>query len=880
MAITKEDLIRKLNEHCFRTIWNEIRAECRVNIELKVVNQRFVKSSVQSGFRVIYLPTSEDLYLVLSAPIALFSNGLNLPSEEWVNGEDVVHRYKTLTYLYQRPGKVIPRRYTYFKILENGRVLIAINKNAVVKIFGYGPYDPTYVTVYRDSDQVNDIHVRSWFINPLNPTASSVGIMDHINQCKALNFAGTQVLINGAEVDHSRPIIWNGGDYVEVVFDENVVGSYTITVSDATTGYFSSKDQKYREILHCPKSLNPDNKLITHNTCTLTVRNPHTGEGRYLHRTDDTSVGQITHNDLSVDSDVIKAHREYLGSEELDVVVRVRTHGKDNVLFMELSYIFYLYTLDDAMIIRHLKGELDSSLSFWKASELEKSVYVKMMFDTPNTLDHSLLDMYVEGLGYYTVASLLSGHISHHVITHPDMRYVVAEKPFALTGVPVVPMVYVRGRKIRSERITYHQIASNKVGISISPDVYLPKGSVVTVSLVERGSARPYRFTPSVTTPTITVPYSDVTVYEIVPLEEPVQGLLMQSNVAYRELTPSPGTLAVYPRDDGSIEVVFGISLYGRTILIQNGNFSLHDTIPVDDHILNRKGAIVIPLETTTAGDVADALPLHGHTALEIYANGRALVPGLDFTAIPKSTYTGHPAFTEIVITNMSYFSSEPGNVVDVVAHTGHIVSEEPGYMFNNLVSYDDNLNLWYDGISRGFANGLLLHKPEDMGTYLQPTETIGNGSPYYLVTTLPSSISKALAGYTPGQDNARLRAINRYFNRVTEVDTSFIIIEKSHKLYSPWLAEIIKDILTNRITVSNDPSNEMFLKQFSSYDYLKERDPAITKTAGVVDFRYVDVNPTYISWTVDTALMHTIIHRLVKLTLNDPLSLGDVYDG
>ena len=95
---------------------------------------------------------------------------------------------------------------------------------------------------------------------------------------------------------------------------------------------------------------------------------------------DERKIHQITHNDFSIDEDLLLSLRDENGWDDIVVRVYVRTHGKQSVFIRDGHYIDYLYNLDDDEIIQMLLGEHPwqterNKLLFWKADLLEDSKY-------------------------------------------------------------------------------------------------------------------------------------------------------------------------------------------------------------------------------------------------------------------------------------------------------------------------------------------------------------------------------------------------------------------------------------------------------------------------------------------------------------------------
>jgi hypothetical protein len=201
------------------------------------------------------------------------------------------------------------------------------------------------------------------------------------------------------------------------------------------------------------------------------------------------------------------------------------------------------------------------------------------------------------------------------------------------------------------------------------------------------------------------------------------------------------------------------------------------------------------------------------------------------------------------------------------------------GYVIDNKLSFDKASNPWYPGLSRVIADGRLLGPVVAHGTYLTPVSgTIATGRPYAVHTTLPGAAADALADYSTAPDATRLAAIDRYFGRTTVVDTSLVVITGSnYRLYSPYLAAIVWDVLNGQFQIADDPSDQRFLAQFTAYDYLKQRDAALV-AGSLVKPRFVDVQPLYTTATTGSATTRRLLLRLAALVLpRDPDTLGDV---
>jgi hypothetical protein len=866
-------MIDALNRYCFHNIWNATLQEYRVNVKPnQILAGRYLKGSVSVGSERFPLPTPTDQYIAYYAPQQSFFGGLRLQKGVWIRSDTFLTHYKTLLYSYDTEGRVLPRNsvYLYLSPISN-RVIIALLKNPLLKVFG-PHFDAFYMTVYRDSDQPNPITLQTWYVDPTNASGSVNGLVTFLSQSKTKNFEGTQILINGREFSQSNPLSYQPGDYIEILCDENVIGAYDVNVSNNTTGFYSDIDSKYKEILHCPKTINPNNQLITHNTCMLSILTSE-GIGRYVHRIDDVGVGQITHNDLSITTDVVDAYRTYLNDQDLKIHVRVRTHTKDNVLINDLFYVSFLYICSDEDILKHLRGELDNTLSFWKASSLENSFYTRMMFDTPNSTDKSVLDEYIAGLGYYTVAAILSNHVTTFKTGNMQRQFRVY-KPVALIGKSCYPMVYLRGYKLQDDQFTYGDQYSHSVRITLSDDVYLGSENDLVIALIENGSGRPYVFTPDVSHTTITVPFRDVRIFEELTTSESVKGYRVESFHRYIENIETPGSLSVTDNGDGTTTLLFGLSNYNKTFIIQNRNFSVNISTSLDDMIFTEKGSLTLPLQITCMNDTDKVVPLLGYNTVDAYMNSLKLVDNLDISVNTLKDSEDRLAGYEISLNTLDYLKEAPGNILQTIVHTGTQLSNEAGFVYNGTISFDNNINLWYPNISRAYVKGLLVSKLEDFGTYLVPNMTTHTGDAYKIEVHLLGTVAELLDGYSSTPDINRINTIRAYFNRILEVDKSVVVVDRSHLIFSNYVAQITRDLAQGVLEVANDPDDVRFLVQFNTYRHLRDIDTAL-KDMDIIDLTYTGIYGTYTNFSVSPEI-RKIILRFEKLVLpSDPNSLG-----
>ena len=874
-------IVDALNEYAFLHIWNEIRAEYRVNIRLQAVSDRFTTGYIMGG-GAIPLPTPKDQYAVFKTATTFFDGGLAIPNDQWIDSVTAINKYGIMLHTYPDHGRMVPKGGVFVrKSSSKNRVYIAIVKEALLKVSTLGTYKEIYLTLYRDSDQANPITCQTFHLPVGSSMAMAARVEAAIRDSQQQSPHGTMVFINGYEIDPTKGIPYVFGDYVDVITDRNVVGSFTVNLTQIDTGFYSKLDTCYKEVIHCPKDLNPTNKLVTHNTVTMFVRDNRQNLGTYLHRCDDVSVGQITHNDLSVATHVINAHRDYLHTQDVSIHVKVRTHSKDNVLMRDSHYIDYLYLCDDDVILQHLRGKVDANLSFWSAAELEQSIYVSMMFDTPNIITADVLDQYINGLGYHTVTSILCQHMQSQTLAADRIGNLMYTKPIIYRGMKTEVEAFINGHKVNHTQVLLKDFGGDRISVSFDDSVYTTTGQTVTVNMLEAGDARPRLFTPKPGSTYITVPFKGARVFERLSLGTDVtKGWTGHSGYAYKELFPKAGTLMIYPSADGTTQVVCGQSLYNKTLVVVNARYYHAANYDLSSAYTD-KAPLIVNLQITAEDDDNTLVPLLGYTSLDLYLNGMYLIRGIDYTDVPVTDRDGNPSIVEVYVTNKEYLSETQANRLEVVAQTSVAMCDESGYVIHDKVSYDTDINTWYSGVSQLYVGGRLIIDAEDKGTYMQLHGEATNGTPFYLTTTIPEGMGTVLQGYSPETDLDRIRKINAYFREEDQIDPGLVIIPNSHKVYSPYLMGIIYDINRGVYSPVAEPDNSAFLAQFFPYLYLKQRDPCMAPQVSGIDIRYVDRHPAYTEVDVPDPTTYKLVKRLTKLVLSeDKYTAGDLTDG
>lgn len=881
MTIAEDAVVQALNGYTFQNIWNEPLLEYASNVKLIPVSTTFLINWIIAP-RYIPLPDTGLQYAVYSVNYTLVGNSLVIPQNTWVATDTIANTYQTLFHVYTADGLMLPKGFVLlYNNSYNNTLYVAIQKTPFMSIAGISNWSNLYLSVYRYLQNGTPLNVQSIYIpNPDTGLVVTGQVQTAITTALTLTNNGTTVYSNGYDIPTSTTPSFTAGSYVDIITDTTVAGIYSVNLTTTDTGYYSSFYSLYKQVLHCPKSLNPNNEIMTVELLSLTARRNLDNIGLYITKSAENSVTQITHNDVGINTEVVSALQAALGTQDISIEVKFRTHQK--TLIREINYIDYLYINDDADILNFLIGSSDASLPFWTAASLEQATYVAYLSATPSLMSTQTLATYVQGLGYYTVLSILCQHLNNYPITSLPMSNLSIPKPLVLSGLPAYPVVYLNGIKVSDAQVGYSNTIRGNLLIGFASTVSYTTGQTISVDIIESGSSTPYLFSPISTSTTITVPFSTVQVYQLNTLTTDTSGYNVTSSVSCTLMSTASGeSVQTYVSGTGT-EVVFGPATYGNTYFIQNGTFSR--TFPFD---ITTQVAAQTPIHvelTTLCTDGATTVPFVGYNSLDVYLNGNRLIPGIDFSAIPILDSNGNASIIQILICNMQFISIGNTNTIEVIARTGIVLENEIGYLANNLANIGNSVDFWYAGASAAFVGGLLQINPTDQGDAISPNPALPNAYPFYIVTEIPNIIDEVLTGYTSSTDDSRISLINTYFNnQAPENNISTLLIPESWKLYSPYLSAIYNEALTNTSfeLFTNDPDDTLFLEQFSAWDYLKLNDPTVNPAISKIDLRYCDINPSYGTVSVPDTNTYTILQRLETLMLAaDPDTEGDVVSG
>lgn len=405
-----------LGEYCSRYIWNEPQREYRHNIKLALQMKRPQINVWSSDKETIVLPYSNTQYYVYSVPLNHFA-GLDVRNESgaWKPVTALLANRIQLK-IHDFTGKRLVSSYVFYKSSTTDKRVIhfAVDTKMLNKV-AIGQQEKLFIGVYFDSDEVNKVSIASYEVTPSN--VSNVISTSNLATFKFVNGAYIKGNIGYGSILSGYPL--QDGDYVEFIQDPNVLGSFSVDLSkDEDSRIYVSSNGALKNIIHIPKALNPNNYLISHDTCDFFIypRSLKSGYkvGRYFHRaqgSEDRSFIQLTHNDFGVPTSLIDQFSEYIGADEVVIDCFIRMHSRNKTLQRDKHYLDFLYQLNDNKILDFLEGSAEVNIPFWNAKELEISNYIALLKDTSEQPLRHDLKYYTEALGYINTASKLARRI-------------------------------------------------------------------------------------------------------------------------------------------------------------------------------------------------------------------------------------------------------------------------------------------------------------------------------------------------------------------------------------------------------------------------------------------------------------------------------------
>lgn len=863
---TRDELCCEIiNQYLFDKVWNEPVSEYRINVHPSLITKYSKVGTFHVADANVYLPSTNEPYFVWYMKSTDINLGLKLDTAVWYDTATVCNEFRTLVHTYTSTGGMLPKCSVFLRFNKSrSNVYIAIKKEALYKIGKTIPLDSLYLTFYYDSDVENSVSVYSTKINNITERYVKQPIIDKLLRTARNNDCITEFK-NGIDItDPFNSPLLEVGNYYDFIVDNNVEFAFDINLTDQNESpvFLSDMDNVWKQLIHIPKFKNPNNEVITHNTCDFYIRRQDNNTGRYLHRaTNGRTVTQVTHNDMAIPLFIVDAYRDYLQTQNVYIRCVVRKHDKDNRLIRDASYIDLLYNEihSDADIIKFLSNENTTNITWWKASELEKSAYVKMMFDTPNGVNINNVTTYVDALGYYSVVNLLCKRIVDTTISDGFTGLMRFNLPVIYSGNKVIPVVYNDGRMLGFENYTYScNTDENYCEIKVNDNIYLPKGTKISVEFFVDDNSLIYSCVPGENgVYTFDIPYSDFSVYQKITSDTSIKGVSTSSKDTYRLIYPSTNVFVTNKTDTGS-KLTFNSAVTDTEFIIQNNKCCYFKTYNLKDWTDDGKN-IAIPLENDIFGTDRNG-PILNATNISVFLNHNYLVNGIDYfiNTVTDGQYT---SFSELVVQTMDNFNEGEDDILTILINVAHVEEISNGFSINDKLSDETPANLLFNNISSVHVNGRLERDVEYHGVYTSiPSDKYPEGSIFEIQTSVPAIVLDFVKTYAKNTDLTRLEILNEYFHKEVNIAPDILELEGKHRIYSVFMNAFITAVNAGDVAVVIEPSVSKAKDIIKPFLYLRDMDLAFKN----INKNFIDLYPQYINYGVD-ANVKKFIDRYIK---------------
>ena len=856
---TNTVMTKYLNKYCLDHVWNMPDTEYRQNFIARVISSIPQMGSVHLGPISIYLPTN-DAYYVYEVPKCCMGN-LNIQLPDWEVLDDWLDTNPFDFRVTGTNGEWLWRHGIY--VIDypcRSSFVMAIESSMARTILGeHYDFKKIYVSVYVDSDGEPLTNLSTECMRPTN--------LDSRNKAWDTCKLADVIFINGRESQPSSVEDIQVGDYVEFIDDPDIVSDFTVnlTVVGESRIYRSAVHPWFNYIMHIPKEDNPDNYLITHNTCDVFIRPLNITNARlrglFLHRFNTTeAIVQITHNDFGISEKLLNAYMSALGTTEIEIRVIARRHKKNLKLIREANYISMLYQLPDNEILDFLSGNGDTSLPFWTAQHLEQSRYVDMMFENPLHSGNNSLTSYIKALGYYNTMALLCKRVTRTTIGPNTTHVFTVDLPVSMLAIQHIDVfLYINGKKIDDTLYTTNK-SGQYVVISVDASIDLPVGTEIVTELFEYSKFYAEYISPVAGADSITVTgeYLVYRVREAVD-DTPVSNYFADQYLVdqtYEQIEAETLTTTIYtesPNEDGTTTITFSADQYGRTFLVCSKRLMTRvytSTFTLAGLYGRSITTGMLRVKAYQYSDGAEIeIPLIHDVHPIVYLNGRELVPDIDYAhAVNKSTL-GYIASQAVHVSNSQYLNSTEINQLDVYVTTDACYSEEDGFVTNRYIDTLNVLLFWYQELALITCDGLAVRDLQYDNGLLKLPENVRNGAIWYERSMVSEPVNNMMQQYGDDLDTERCMAILEYFRGKQPIDNTFVKIPHSHHIYSILVNEIMIDVLTGSFTLNYDADLARMRDQVNYYLSAKTQDPTLYGVVGnliVSGAGTTKVNQTY----------------------------------
>lgn len=813
--------------HAVRNAWCNPRQDLQVILQPPRISfPSGARGTVDHSWSTIPLPTPQDLYHVYQIgqvnPALL---GLTPGQMVWRKLSDVMNNESLYADVYTSLGLHLLRSECWLVYTEERNLLLAV-KDSTIAALNKEPlflrlYSNAYFDSVRSRGEAQAIHTNSVIVT----SASQALTFQNEYRLWQAKHGLTLMYVNGVCVDNFLPTQVKVGDVLEYVYDSSVKQVVELPIKDLP--YFNSLlDSKAKYLLHYPQA-QAKGEMIDYrdDVDVYLVRkftrgtNTQAFEGVYYHKNANDAFRQLTHRDYALTVPYVQAYvtgrPNWTSVDQLTVRLHIRDAGYARPLIHEHSRIKELYKLPSAEIQRAMHGT-DSTVDVWKAVNLERSDYVRVM----DSLYSQLTREMVQSAYGYNAVSLLAGESPLKVENVHGRRQVTLPKglqtnatmyEYDAQGVLLGYYVHKSG----PEYVPYNSacaLVEGIVGVGNYTTSTLFGNAEVTI--LPHVNYRFYRTIRRAGKP-------DHTQWEDVTGDDQIYSIVDGKVVWFHD---TARWFTAVRSDERFLA-------YTRTLTSDNGLLDFSIDGDSEFPAGAEHGIFHIPIGK-----------------IDLWLNGRALIENLDYVI----------RWPRIVLCNKRYLV--PGNSQQVtVRGTGFCNKDlsrdapaENGFVKHGMLSRNGRYDIRDDKVQRIVIDGRTYHRSvlkfaeEHRGIQVsnQP-----EGSPY-IVENIIVPLREL------GDDNdyayrdrslAVDKSVGDWLNlRLPEpvIEDPIMVPNNKYHIYSPFCSTILYDLMNGRLSTANFQgyySDRDLRAVLQRFEYLLDFDPCFRDG---LDLRYISVHP------------------------------------
>lgn len=860
---TKLIIAKYVNYFTFKNVWGEPRQEYRHNLKLSPISNLSSMNTIQLAYNTtVQLPLPNKVFKVFIVARALFA-GIAMDFDEWSNLQEYINDTCVDIRVHLSAGQWCHRNKIWVRNNPTSDTIIfAIEKDMLNRI-DYSNGDTVFVSpYYRDKTESTIVIDNILVDNPID-----------IPGMVTLANAATVTYLNGRNVHDITSGDLVIGDYIETIVDSDTMLNFTVDIAlnDPNRTYVSEVDGRQRHIIRYPTDLGVKN--INHNIIDMFVRPRNTTDvnlkGLFLHRGQGAgnSTWSVTRNTCSIPHYILVDYMSKLGVDEIEIFCMYRVPNDDIDVYQDdVDYTQYLDLLPHDIVMEFLDGNMRHHVDFWNSEHLEQSEYTKRFLDCLTDVSITDFESFLKVYGYYSLISIICPRTYNDPVVSGNVvwmrRPTIYSDDSAIRILPYVNNKYVKqsahGILTFDDDIRVTMIPSviDTDPYNFDAEIYEENGSdEVQIESLSAGNNN------------ILVNYPDVYVE------------MYTGTGSNRELDNAfKHHLAITHPDETHTNIEIDPDLYGRDLFIypsQQIHIQEMDLQP----LIDEKVALRVPISIDVVGG-GTHIPGEFSNVV-VHLNGSRLIKGIDFYV-----YIGGPLFDDnfivedtlnhyIVISNREYLDPTT-NTIELFMTRDKVVHTSTGF----LNSQDNPLQFWKNNLSTISVHGEVYTSKSTDNLTTKAPDTIEYpdnhaGHIYHVSTVIPASAVELLKEWDDGSDDdAKFSQIQTYFNGLQNITPQQILIQYSHKLFSPLLATIIYRLSKGTMVLDYDPVMVNMLQQIVLYYKLMIIDNGVND---IVDNRFIDTYPHYINIGASSVPNYMTLEQLMLAVMDrDELTDGD----